>query len=93
MISPTLLHINDLVIKLPLAFQVPKQCSGSFRAYIVGQDASDSKVRRLHVEIFQFFFLSFEVYYIIESSKTIANSRGVLNFNWLFLELNGFVCN
>ena len=46
----------------------------------------------LHVGIFPFFFHSFEVY-SIDSSKRIGNFHSVLNFNWLFLKLNLFICN
>ena len=31
-----------------------EQCPGSFWAIIVGQDPSDSKLNRLHVDIFRF---------------------------------------
>ena len=41
---------------------------------IVGQDPSDSKSNRLHVDIFQFFFHSFEVYSSIDYFKMIGNS-------------------
>ena len=60
---------------------------------IVGQDPSDSKSNRLHVDIFRFCFHSFEVYSSIDSSKTIGNSPEVSNFNRLFLKLNWFICN
>ena len=39
-----------------------------------------------------FTFESFEVY-SIDSSKKISKVPEVLNFNWLFLELNRFICN
>ena len=52
---------------------------------IVGQDPSDSKSNQLHVDIFRFFFHSFEVY-SIDSPKLIYNSPEVLNFN-------RFICN
>ena len=57
-----------------------EKCPGSFWAYIVGQDRSDSKSNRLHVDIFQFYFHSFEVY-SIDSSKMISNFSEVSNFN------------
>ena len=59
---------------------------------IVGQDPSDSKSNRLHVGIYQFCFHSFEIY-SIDSSKLSDNSPKVSNFNWLFFELNRFICN
>ena len=59
---------------------------------IVGQDPSDSKSNRLHVDIFRFCFHSFEVY-SIDSSKMIGNSPEVSNFNRLNLKLNRFICN
>jgi hypothetical protein len=68
---------------------VPGKSSG-----IVGQDPSDSKSNRLHVDIFRLCFHSFEVYFSIDSSKTIGNTPEVSNFNrWLFLKLNRFICN
>ena len=33
-----------------------RHCPGTFWAYIVGQDPSDSKSNRLHVDIVRFFF-------------------------------------
>ena len=69
------------------------QCPGSFRAYRVGQDPSDSKSSRLHVDIFRFWcFHSFKVY-SVNFSKTIGNPTEVSNFNELFLKLNRFICN
>ena len=65
-----------------------------FGAYTVGRDPCDSKSNRLHVDIFQFWCIhSFEVYSIIDSSKMIGKYSEVLNFNRLFLKLNGFICN
>ena len=59
---------------------------GSFGAYIISQDSSDSKSNRLHVDdIFRFCFYSFEVYSFIDSSQMIGNSPQVSNFNRLFL--------
>ena len=57
---------------------------------IVGQDPSDFKSNRLHVDIFRFGFHSFEkVYSSIDSSKMVGNSLEVSNFNrCLFLQLN-----
>ena len=56
---------------------------------IVGQDPSDSKSNRLHVDIFGFCLYSFEVYSSINSFKMFGNSPQVANFNrLLFLELN-----
>ena len=57
----------------------------SLRANRVGQDPSDSKFNRLHVDIFQFCFHSFEVY-SIDSSKMTGDSPEVLKFNQLFLQ-------
>ena len=59
---------------------------------IVGQDPSDSKSTRLHVDIFWFCFHSFKVYFV-DSSKMIGNSPEVSNFNRLFLKLNRFISN
>ena len=59
-----------------------------FGAFRVGQDPSDSKSNRLHVDhIFGFCFHSFEVY-SIDSSQVIGKFLEVLNFNRLFLELH-----
>ena len=59
----------------------------SFWAYGVGQDPSDSKSSRLHVDIFRFFcFHSFEVN-SINSSKIIGNPPKVSNFNRLCSEM------
>ena len=66
---------------------------GKFLDMIVGQDASDSKSNRLHVDIFRFCFHSFEVYSCIDSCKMIGKFPEVSNFNRLFLEVNRFVCN
>ena len=61
---------------------------------IVGQDPSDFKSSRLHVDIFRFaFFYSFEVYSSMDSSKMISNSFEVSNFNQLFLKLNQVIYN
>ena len=52
---------------------------GGFWAYSVGQDPSDSKSKRLHVEIFRFCcFHSFEEVYSIDSSKMVGKSPQVL---------------
>ena len=59
---------------------------------IVGQDPSDFKSNRLHVDIFRFFFPSFEVY-SIDSSKTMGKFLEVLDFNRLILILNQFIYN
>ena len=59
---------------------------------VVGQDPSDSKSNRLHVEILRFCFHTFDVF-SIESSKMIGKFPEVLNFNQLFLKLNRFICN
>ena len=59
---------------------------------IVSRDPGDSKSNRLHVNIFQFFFLSFEVY-SLDSSKMNNKVPEVLNFNRSFLKLNRFICN
>jgi hypothetical protein len=58
---------------------------------IDGQDLSDSRSSRLHVDIFRFSFYSFEVYSRIDSSKMIENSPAVSNLNGLFLKLNRFI--
>ena len=42
-------------------------CPGSFWAHRVGQDPSDSKSNRLHVDIVRFCFHSFGVYSIDSS--------------------------
>ena len=61
---------------------------------IVGQDPSDSKSSRLHVDIiFRFCFHSFGVYSSIDSSKLTSNSPEVSNFNRLVLKLNRSICN
>ena len=62
---------------------------------IVGQDPSDSKSNRLHIDIFRCCFHSFESFEVcsIDSSKMISNSPEVSNFNQLFLKLNRFICN
>ena len=59
---------------------------------IVGQDPSDFKSNRLHVDIFRFCFYSFEVYFI-DSFEMVGTFPEILNFNWFFLELNRFICN
>jgi hypothetical protein len=59
---------------------------------LVGQDPSDSKSNRSHVDIFQCCFHSFGAY-SIDSSKMLGNSHEVSNFNRLFLKLNRFNCN
>ena len=59
---------------------------------IIGQDPSDSKSNRHHVEIFRFLIDWFR--YILQiSSKMMGNFPEVLNFNRLFLKVNRFVCN
>jgi hypothetical protein len=60
---------------------------------IVGQDPSDSKSNRLHVDIFWVFFHSFEVYIFLDSSKMVSNYHDASNFNRLFLKLNQCICN
>ena len=55
-----------------------------------GWDPSICKSNRLHVDILRFSFM--ELVYIL-SSKIIGNFHVVLNFNWLFLKLNQFICN
>ena len=68
------------------------QCPGSFWAYRVGQDPSDSKSNRIHVDIFRICFHSCEVY-SIDSSNVIGKFPEVLNFNRLFLKLNRLIRN
>ena len=63
---------------------------GKFLA-IVGQDPSDSKSSRLHVDIFRFCFHSCEVC-STDSAEMIDNSPEVSNFNRLCLKLNPFIC-
>ena len=58
----------------------------------VGQNPSDSKSNRLHVDVFWFCFHSFEVY-TIYFCKIIAKFPKVLNFNRLFLKPDKFICN
>ena len=80
-------------------WQQPSQLCNSLRAMpgkflgIAGQDHSDFKTTRLHVDIFWFCFHSFEIYFSIDSSKMIRNSHEVSNFNWLVLKLNRLICN
>ena len=58
----------------------PKPVSRKFLG-IVGQDPSDFKFSRLHVDIFRFWcFHSFEVY-SVDSSKIIGMFSEVLNFH------------
>ena len=60
---------------------------------LVGQDPSDSKSNRLHVDIFRCCFHSVGAY-SIDSFKMLSNSHEVSNFNQLFLKLIGsFVTN
>ena len=61
------------------------QVPGKFLS-IVGQDPSDSKSNRLHVDIFRFCVHSLEVYSSIDSSETIGYSPEVLNSNRVFLQ-------
>ena len=74
-------------LKIQLCESVPGKFLG-----IVRQDPSDSESNRLHVDIFQFCSLSFEVY-SIDSSKMIGKFPEVSNFNRLNLKLNRFICN
>ena len=60
---------------------------------IVGQDPSDSKSQPVTCSHRPVLLYSVEVYYYIDSSKTIGNSPEVSNFNWLFLKLSRFICN
>jgi len=60
---------------------------------IVGQDSSDSKSNRLHVDIDLLVLLySFEVH-SMDSSIMIGNYLEVSNFSRFFLKLNQFICN
>ena len=59
-----------------------KQCPGRLLG-IIGQNPSVSKSNRLHVVIFRFFFIKFEVY-SINSSKMMGNSPEALNYTQLF---------
>jgi len=52
---------------------------------IVGQDPSDSKSTRLHVDIFRCCFIHLR-YLLIDSSKMIGDSPEVSDFNWLFAQ-------
>jgi hypothetical protein len=52
---------------------LPRSLPGKFLG-IVGQETSDSKSNRLHVDVFWFCFHSFGVYSCIDSSKMINNS-------------------
>ena len=63
-------------------------------AYIVGQDPSDSKSSRLHVDIiFRCCFIHLRYIPYVDSSKMIGNCRKVSNFNRLFLKLHRCICN
>ena len=64
--------------------QTANTVAGKFLG-IVGQDPSDSKSSRLHVDIFRVFFHSFGVY-SIDSSRITSKYREVSNFN-------RFMCN
>jgi type III secretory pathway component EscR len=59
---------------------------------IVGQDSSDSKSSRLHVDNLMVLLYSFEVH-SMDSSITIGTYLEVSNFNRFFLKLNQFICN
>ena len=74
--------------------QIPRLLGAVPKEFLsrVGQDTSDSKSNRLHVDIFRLCFHSFEVY-SIDSSKMIGKFPEVLNFNRLFRKLNRFICN
>jgi hypothetical protein len=56
---------------------------GKFLGIVVGQDPSDSKSNRLHVDIFRLCFRSLKVY-SIASFDMIGKSPKVLKFNQLF---------
>ena len=90
-------YVLVLVLEVTLLFTPEKRSPfcvtvlGKFLG-IDSQDRSDSKSNRLHVDIFQFCFHSFEVN-SLDSSKMISKFLEVLNFNWLFLLLNQFICN
>ena len=58
-------------------FLISEQVPGKFRS-IVGQDPSDSKSNRLHVDIFRFFFHSFVVH-STDYSKVIGKFPQVFN--------------
>ena len=66
------------------------QCLGIFLG-IKCKDPSVSKCNQLHVDIFWFFFINLK-YPWKNSCKMINNKRDVLNLNWLFLNLNRFIC-
>jgi hypothetical protein len=57
------------------------QCIGRFLG-IISRYSSASKCNWLHVVI-----------YSIDSSEMMGSFPEVLNFNWLFLKLNCFICN
>jgi hypothetical protein len=59
---------------------------------IFGRDSRVSKSHRLHVDVFRFLFIGFEVY-SLNSSKMISVLPEVLNFNRLFLGFIWFICN
>ena len=69
----------------------PKQWSGRFLG-ITGWDLGVCKSNRLHVHILWFSFIKIGIYSMI-SSRMIGNFPTILNFNWLFLKLNRFICN
>jgi hypothetical protein len=64
------------------------QCLGRFLG-ISDEDPSVSKSKQLHVDCFQFIVVKIGVY-SIDFSKAIRTFLEVLNFNWLFLNLNRF---
>ena len=68
-----------------------KQCLGRFLG-IIGQNPSVSKSTKLHVDIFRFVFINLR-YTFSKSSRLTGSFYDILNFNWLFLKLNQFICN
>ena len=58
---------------------------------ITGGDPSVCKSDRLHVDILWIPLLN--PVYSINSSKLISNFPAVLNFNWLLLKSEWFICN
>ena len=58
---------------------------------IICQGPSVSKCNQLHADIFRFSFIDLR-YIWKEFCKMIGNKPDVLNLNWLFLNLNWFMC-
>ena len=68
-----------------------EQWSGRFLGTI-SWDPRVCKSNWLHADILRFSFIKLGISSIY-SSKLIGNLPAVLDFNWLFLQLNRFICN